>query len=191
MSPMSIIVFLSHRAADLPEAILVQGQGSTPQFIFQKIQTFSWFKALGPHRHTPNSQTMFVALIELTLLPGAGYLLHTWSTPHSPPPYSHIHKGNSFVRVLSLTQYNLPFHVPRAFSLTIHTSAVDQYHLPQAISKYFCLNTLMPSSKVDHLARKKVFMWQGMCRPIWLFHLKIGCVFVFSSSLAASFFLSF
>lgn len=163
---------LSYLAAAPPEAILVEGQRPTPQFTFQRILTFSWVKALGPHKHMPNSLPMFAALIELTRLPGAGYRLHDWSTYPLLLTYSQRKQFYKIIRVLSLPQCNLPLHVPSAFPMTSHASTVEQHHLPKAILTCFCLNTLMPSSGRSFGKKKKVFMWQSMCRSIWLFHQK-------------------
>lgn len=99
---------LSYLAAAPPEAILVEGQRPTPQFTFQRILTFSWVKALGPHKHMPNSLPMFAALIELTRLPGAGYRLHDWSTYPLLLTYSQRKQFYKIIRVLSVLS-NTPF----------------------------------------------------------------------------------
>lgn len=122
---------------------------------FQRILTFSWVKALGPHKHMPNSLPMFAALIELTRLPGAGYRLHDWSTYPLLLTYSQRKQFYKIIRVLSLPQCNLPLHVPSAFPMTSHASSVEQHHLPKAILTCFCLNTLMPSSGRSFGKKKK------------------------------------
>lgn len=156
MSPMSFLTFLSH-TWQLPSLRLSWSK--------DKGQLHSYFRKM---RSFPGSKLW--ALIGTHPIHNQRVCTTNWAHPASwcclsvphveywpfSPTYPQRKPFCKITRISSLPQCNsaLPLHVPSAFSMTIQTSTVDKYHLPKAILTLF-LNTLMPSSQVDHLAETK------------------------------------
>lgn len=116
--PISFLIFLSH-TWQLPSLRLSwsNNKGQILDSYFRKFKPFPGSKPwalIGIHL----IHNQRVPLIALTLLPGAGYQLHTWST--HPTLLTHTHKGSSFTRLqksphchnvtmLCLYMYLVPF----------------------------------------------------------------------------------